>query len=82
MDDNDLHKRCLKWMDDTQAEIALGCVPGSWYWCVPVEPPEQLQEAIDELAEDAITNRDGDPTCTVRGWLGDPEYSEEKEDEQ
>jgi hypothetical protein len=79
MTENELYKRCLTWMDETGAAIAIGCDLRSWWWGIPVAPPEELRETLDDLAREAVVDNDGEPTGTVRGWLGDPEFADEED---
>ena len=80
----EIERRCLQWLDESGAQVAWYdcCDQGTWFWCVAVEPPEELREHLNELAEESATESDGDPLVEVRGALGDPEWCNDDEDEE
>ena len=61
----DARRRAWRWLDESGACLE-GDLCGGWWWGVPVAPPEELRDLLDELAQEAVRDSDGEPTSDIR----------------
>jgi hypothetical protein len=58
-------RRAWRWLDESGAYLA-GDLCGGWWWGAPVAVPKDLQEMLDDLAQGAVRDSDGEPTSVIR----------------
>jgi hypothetical protein len=61
---------CLRWLEETKAQVAMEFSRG-WWWAMPVELPDDLAGTLNDLASAAVANLDGDWVGVVRSKLRD-----------